>query len=275
MTYRLLAMDLDGTLIGNDLLLSERVKRAVARAAAAGVRPALATGRMFRASLPFARELAITAPLICYQGALIREVEGDRVLYHQPVPLELARDAIAAAQARGLVALGYIDDWCYAGQDTPEAQFYARHSRVQPRFVGDLLAWLQEPPTKIVVVSTAEQTDANVAEFRRRFGERLNVTKSYPLFTEIIHPEVSKGRALARLAELLGVGREEVAAIGDNLNDLDMLEYAGLGIAMGGSAALVQQQADWVCPPEAEDGVAVAIEERILAGATGGIAARA
>lgn len=275
LTYKLLAMDLDGTLIGNDLLLSDRVKAAVARAQAAGVQAALATGRMFRASLPYAQELGISTPLICYQGALVRDVRDDTVLYHQPVPLDAAKEAIAEAEQRGLVALGYVDDWCYTSKDTPEAQFYGRHSRVQPRFVGDLRAWLSVPPTKLVIVSTAEQTDANVAHFRQVFGNRLNVTKSYPLFTEIIHPEVSKGRALARLAAILGVAREEVAAIGDNLNDLDMITYAGLGIAMGNGAASVREVAAWVCPPEAEDGVAVAIEERILAEEPGGVAAGA
>jgi len=275
LAYKLLALDLDGTLIGNDLLVSDRVKGAVARAEAAGVRVALATGRMYRASLPYAHELAIITPLICYQGALVRGVDNDDVIFHQPVPLESAREAIAEANRLGFVILGYVDDWCYASQDSPEAQFYARHSRVQPRFVGDLLAWLTTAPTKLVIVSTAEQTDVNVAHFRERFGDRLNVTKSYPLFTEIIHPEVSKGRALARLAELVGATRDEVAAVGDNLNDLDMLVYAGLGIAMGNAAPDVKAQADWVCPPEADDGVAVAIEERILAGIPDGVAAGA
>lgn len=274
MAYKLLAMDLDGTLIGNDLLLSERVKRAVARAQAAGVRAVLATGRMVRATLPYAQELGVTAPLICYQGALMRDIAADRTLYEQPVPQDLARQAIAEAEGRGLVALGYVDDWVYAGKDTPEAQFYGRHSRVQPRLVGELLDWLHTPLTKIVVVSTAEQTDANVAHFRERFGNQLNVTKSYPLFTEIIHPDVSKGRALARLAEHLGIRREEIVAIGDNLNDLDMIEYAGLGIAMGGGSPAVQERADWVCPPESEDGVAVAIEERVLTEAPDAVAAR-
>lgn len=267
MVYRLLAMDLDGTLIGNDLLISDRVKRAVAAAQAAGVQAALATGRMFRATLPFARELSITTPAICYQGAMVHEIDGDGILFHQPVPLDAAHDAIAEAEARGFVALGYVDDWCYAGKDSPEAQFYARHSRVQPRFVGELLDWLQTPPTKIVIVSTAEQTDANVAYFRERFGARLNITKSYPLFTEIIHPDVSKGHALARLAERLGIAREEVVAIGDNLNDLDMIQYAGFGIAMGNGADAVKQAARWICPTEADDGVAVAIEEKVLAAA--------
>ncbi|HEV7215304.1 MAG TPA: Cof-type HAD-IIB family hydrolase [Chloroflexota bacterium] len=272
--YKLLAMDLDGTLIGNDLLISERVKRAVAAAEAAGVWAALATGRMFRATLPFARTLGITTPAICYQGAMVHNIEGDGIIYEQPVPLAAAREAVAEAQARGFVTLAYVDDWCYAGKDSPEAQFYARHSRIQPRFVGELLDWLETPPTKLVIVSTAEQTDANVAQFRQIFGSRLNVTKSYPLFTEIIHPDVSKGRALARLAERLGVAREEVVAIGDNLNDLDMIEYAGLGIAMGNGAPAVRQAAGWTCPTQAEDGVAVAIEERILAEAPRAAAAR-
>ncbi len=264
MTYKLLAMDLDGTLIGNDLVISDRVQRAVAQAASAGVRPTLATGRMFQASMPFASLLKITAPLICYQGAMIRDPVSGETLFHLPVPLDAAREAIAEAERLGHVALGYVDDWVYAGPDSPEARFYAKHSQVQPRFVGNLLDWLKEPPTKLVIVTTEDQTDANVRHFRELFGSRLNVTKSYPLFTEVIHPSVSKGAALARLAELLQVEQAEVVALGDNLNDQDMVAYAGLGIAMGNGASSVKAVAKWVTASQADDGVAVAIEQRVL-----------
>ncbi|MCL4543787.1 MAG: Cof-type HAD-IIB family hydrolase [Chloroflexi bacterium] len=263
--YKLLAMDLDGTLIGNNLVLSERVKTAVGAAASTGITPVLATGRMFRATLPFAQQLHITAPAICYQGAMVHSIEPDEILFHQPVPLDLAKEAVREAQERGFVALGYLDDWVYAGPDTPEARFYARHSRVEPRFVGDLLAWLTQPPTKLVIISKEEETDGNVAYFRQRFAGQLYVTKSYPLFTEIVHRDVSKGRALMHLTQRLGASQDEVVAIGDNLNDLDMIEYAGLGIAMGGAPSVVKQAARWVAPSQAEDGVAVAIEQFLLA----------
>ena len=263
--YKLLAMDLDGTLIGNDLILSPRVRHAVSAARAQGITAILATGRMFRATLPFARELGITAPAICYQGAMIHSIIPCTMLFHEPVPLDLARETIRTAQDRGFAVLSYLNDWVYAGADSPEARFYARHSRVEPRFVGDLLQWLTYPPTKLVIVNENEdQTDENVAYFRHHFASKLNITKSYPLFTEIVHRDVSKGHALKELSHQLGIKQQEIIAIGDNLNDLDMIAYAGLGIAMGQSAPAVQQIAKWVAPPQHEDGVAAAIEHFLL-----------
>lgn len=261
MKYKLIALDLDGTLIGADLRLSAATRAAVAAAESRGATVTLATGRMFKATLPFARELDLTSPLICYQGALVKDPLSGEVLFHRPIPLHLARKAIAVVQALGRHVNVYVDDELYVARLTPEAEAYITHSRVEAHAVGDLLKFLQVEPTKIVVVCQPEATDGVVATLHRKLGESLLVVKSHPIFCEIANLGCGKGQALAHLASHLGVEREETVAIGDNLNDVDMIEWAGWGIAMGHSPPELLAVADAVTGSLAEDGAAKAIEE--------------
>lgn len=264
MTFRLLAMDLDGTVIGNDLVISQRVKDAVGRAIEAGLIVTLATGRMFQGTRKFAQQLGIAQPVICYQGAMIRHTVTGELWYHEPVPLEQAKEVIALAEGQGKTVIGFVDDQCYVSRETDESRFYHHHAGVRPEPVGDLKAWLPEAPTKVLIITPKEQTDETVAFFKERFQDTLFVTRSYPLFTELTRLGVSKGKAMTQLCGRLGVPREDVIAIGDNLNDLDMIQFAGFGIAMGNGAPPVQAAAAYVAPTQADDGVAEAILGHIL-----------
>lgn len=257
-------MDLDGTVIGNDLVISQPVKDAVRRAVESGLIVTLATGRMFQGTRRFAQELSIAQPVICYQGAMIRHTITGELWYHDPVPLEQAQEVIALAESQGKTVIGFVDDQCYVSRENDESQFYHRHSGVRPEPVGDLGAWLPEAPTKVLIITPKEQTDETVAFFRERFKDSLFVTRSYPLFTELTRLGVSKGKAMGQLCERLGLSRDEVIAIGDNLNDLDMIQFAGYGIAMGNGASPVQAAAAYVAPTQADDGVAEAIVGHIL-----------
>ncbi|MHB8619997.1 MAG: Cof-type HAD-IIB family hydrolase [Chloroflexota bacterium] len=262
---KLIALDLDGTLIGHDLEVSRRNRRAIRKAQEAGVLVSICTGRMFQATLPFARRLRITTPLICYQGAWIGDpVSGER-LFHQPVPLDLAREVVGIGQGRGYTVQAYVDDAFYVDRVTPEARIYEGISLVKARPVGNLLEFLHQPPTKVVIVTDEQTTMSLVPELAGRFGEKLFITRSYPLFTEAVHPSVSKGLALARLAELCGVDLAETMAVGDNLNDYQLVQAAGFGVAMGNAAPEVKSIAQHVTASVAEDGVAEAIERFVLA----------
>lgn len=262
--YKLVVLDLDGTLIGKDLILSPQSKEVIARSMEVGARVTLATGRMFQATVPFARELGIREPLICYQGALIKDMLTGEVLYHQPVPLALAREVIRIVQGWGLHINVYLDDELFVEKETPEARRYGEISRVAIHAVGDLLAFLQRDPTKIVIVSEEEAIDRILPELRRHFEKRLYITKSYPIFAEVAHPECSKGEALEFLAHHYGIRQEETLAVGDSPNDLEMIVWAGLGVAMGNASPEVIAAADWVTAPLAGDGVAVALREFVL-----------
>ena len=246
MKYKLIALDLDGTLIGRDLRLSGNTKTAVASALSQGVMVTLATGRMFKATLPYARKLNLSTPLICYQGALIQDpLTGER-LFHRAIPLDLARKAIKVIQELGRHLNVYVDDELYVAKLTPEAEAYTSHSRVEAHAVGDLIEFLKVGPTKIVVVCQSDVTDGVVATLQQHLGQDLLVVKSFPIFCEIANLGCGKGQALAYLANHLGVQRAETVAIGDNLNDIDMLEWAGLGIAMGHSPKELLAVADMV-----------------------------
>ncbi len=265
-SYRLVAIDLDGTLIDRRLTIAPRVQEAIRAVQERGVTVTLASGRMFAATLPFAQQLKITAPLICYQGALVRHPVTGETFFHVPVPQDLAMEVAALAKAKGVQVNAFVDDRLYIERLTPEAQSYIDLARVEPHFVSDLIALLaSNPPTKLVLVNLDEgKTDGLLAELSAHFARRLAITKSYPFYTEVIHPDVSKGRALAQLARQLGIPQKEVLAIGDNLNDLSLVEYAGLGVAMGNAAPQVKAAADYVTATLEEDGVAQALELFIL-----------
>ena len=267
---RLIAIDLDGTLFGEDLVISPANRAAIAAAQARGVAVTLATGRMFRSARPYARDLGITTPLICYQGALIRDPVTEATLFHRPLAQPLAREVIALVQAQGLHPNVYLDDTLYADALNPGTEFYSRLNGGLPIHpVGDLTAFLRRrggDPTKLSVVLADEPaTDALVAELHAHFGDRLYATKSYPIFAEALNATVDKGRALRTLAAHLGIAPEETLAIGDGSNDLPLLQAAGIGVAMGQAHATVRAAAHHVTSPLAEDGVAAAITRFVLA----------
>ncbi len=261
MTYRLVVCDLDGTLIGHDLMLSPHTKQAVRRLKDAGIEVTIATGRMFRASLIFAQELDIRLPFICYQGAMIKHPLTKETLYHRPLPSSLAQKVAEAVLHMGLHLNAYVNDELFVEELNEEAEAYSRLAQVPVQAVGNLLTFLDgKEPTKLVVVSDESTTKQLVGLFRQRFGPALYVTQSFPNFCEFANPECSKGKALARLCSTLDIAREETVAIGDNPNDLDMVEWAGLGIAMANAPSHVKAIADYITGSFEEEGAAQALE---------------
>lgn len=269
MSIKLLALDLDGTVFGDDLVVSKRVLRAIKAAQDQGVVVTIATGRMFRSAREVAADLQIAQPLICYQGALVAHSSSGEVLYHRTIPQQLARGVVADAAGRAIHLNFYLNDRIYVSRSTPEALFYSRINRDMPiEEVGDLLVWLDRQggaePTKLVLVTDPEQTDATLALFSELYSHHLQVTKSHPRFTEFTNIECSKGRALAFLASYCGVEREEVMAIGDGHNDLDMISWAGYGVAMSTSPRVVLDAARVITGTLADDGAAEVIEKLVL-----------
>jgi len=264
--YKLIAADLDGTLMARDAVLSPKVKDAVRRAMEKGVRFTIATGRAFGSALPFAQELGVNAPLICYQGGLIKDHLNGRVIYKQSLPLPLAQELIRFTRQRGLHLNVYVDDGrAYAERMTPEARYYTRIAKAAVYPVGDMLAFLDRDPMKFIIVLSDEgATKPLIAELGALFSGRMRFVRSYPRFAEGIPLDVSKGHALARLADHLGLPLGETIGIGDNDNDLELVEWAGLGVAMGNASPAVKAAADYIAPPVDEEGVIEVIERFIL-----------
>lgn len=262
--YRMLAIDLDDTLLNCQLKITPLTKEYIQRARDAGVHVTLATGRMFRSALPYARELGLDLPLITYQGALVKEAISEEEILHLPVPLKLAQEVIQWVKGLGLHINVYVNDNLYVEKLTPEAETYRRISGVAAYQVGDLLGFLQQDPTKILVVGNEVTLDNLWQEMGQHFGKSLHITKSKPHFLEFSHPMATKGHALDILAQRWKLTRDQIIAIGDSYNDLEMVEYAGLGVIMGNACEIVKAKADYVTCSNDEDGVAEVIRKFIL-----------
>lgn len=262
----LVACDLDGTLLASDLVIRERTRAAIGATRAAGVRVVIVTGRMFRSALPYAQAAGIDDPLVCYQGAVVADPRTREFLRHEPIPVPLARETIAAVQETGFTLNAYVDDELYVAEVTPEAERYAVFQNLPIHAVGDLLAWLPAPPTKLVAVGTPAEMDALKVSMKARFDGRLHVSKSLPIFLEFSREGITKASGLEFLAGRLGIPAGRVVAFGDAENDAELLQWAGYGVAVADADEGVRALADLVCPSAEEEGVAQVLEAMLERG---------
>lgn len=256
MSFKMLALDLDDTLLNEHYDISAENAAAIRQAADSGVLVTLATGRMYRSALPYALQLGIDLPLITYHGALIKTVKSGETLYHQPVPLDSAREIIALAANRDYHINAYIDDELYVAGENEYSDYYKNIARVRVNAVGDLVNFLPKSPTKLTIVGRSVSLDKIKKELTDRYGEQLSIAISRPDFLEITDCQATKGRALDFLAKRHNIRREEVAAVGDSYNDLDMLIYAGIGVAVANAREEVKAVADVITGTNVSHGVA-------------------
>jgi Cof subfamily protein (haloacid dehalogenase superfamily) len=259
-TPRAIACDLDRTLIGEDAVLRPRTRAALVGARDAGIHVIVATGRMYRSVRPYVVEAGLTDPLVCYQGAVVADPASGEFLRHEPIPLALAREAVAAVEDAGYGLNTYVADELYVAAETPEAKRYAEFQHIPIHVVGPLLDWLAEPPTKLVVIGDPGELDVLEANLKGRFGRRLYISKSLPYFLELAAPGVTKGSGLAFVADRLGFTAEETVAFGDGENDVELLEWAGASVAVANAHPRARAAADIVAPSVDEEGVAQVIE---------------
>jgi Cof subfamily protein (haloacid dehalogenase superfamily) len=263
---RLLALDLDGTLMDDDMAIrSSRVRRAIAAAQEHGVVVTLATGRMFDFTLPVARELGITAPLICYQGGMIQAPDSDAPLYRATMDPALVREVLEQRIEHGWHFVLYADGDVFLDERRHPDSFYRD-------MLGERLVWTEDlgsvlerhEPVKFLVFVEPHETAGVERALRQKFEGQMEITRSHSLIVEGNPLGVSKGDALRRLAAYLDVPQSQVMAVGDQDNDASMIAWAGLGVAMDNGSPAVKAVADWIAPPLAKDGAAVAIERFIL-----------
>jgi Cof subfamily protein (haloacid dehalogenase superfamily) len=225
-----------------------------------GVPFIVVTGRMFRSVRPYLDQAGITDPVVCYQGALVADPATGDFLRHVPIPLELAREALAAFAAERVHVNCYVGDQLYVADVNEYARRYADFQSIPVTPVGPLGDWLTEPPTKLVAVDDPDRIAALAETLRGRFDGRLFVSTSLPIFLELASPEVSKGSGMEFVADRLAFAAERAVAFGDGENDVELLEWAGYGIAVADAHARLKAVADWTCPGPNEAGVAAVLE---------------
>lgn len=262
MAYKLVAIDLDGTLLDPDLQISPRNVAVIRDAIAANIIVTLSTGRMFAAALPFARLLQLDVPLITCNGAAVICAETKKIYYEVPLPSDLVLSIITEAQRRKMTVSIYTVDDIFVAETGDNVNIHARidNAEVKPADLAEVAA-----ERKIIkILLTSPNLYADTEQMHSLYGARTTFYFSLPWFTEIVAQGVNKGAALKTLGNVFGVSSAEMIAIGDNYNDLPMLEYAGLGVAMGNASVELKEQADFVTRRHDDDGVADVIEKFIL-----------
>jgi Cof subfamily protein (haloacid dehalogenase superfamily) len=263
---KLVAFDLDGTLLGEELLLRPRVVKAIRAMRARGIDGCIVTGRMYRSALPFARELKFTAPIVCYQGAAVIDPQTDEVLHDVPLPNGEALLVEEYARSHGLHVQLYANDRYYCEQLNRYVELYAKISGVEPVVVSSLKRQFEEwGATKACIIAEPDVVLEHLPRVQALLGDRAYVTRSIAYFLEIMNANVNKGESLRIVAQRLGIGMPDVMAIGDSWNDAPLLEAAGFGVAMGSAPAELRSVADAVVADVANDGVAEALERFVLA----------
>ena len=259
--FGLIALDLDHTLLQDDGTISPYTKAVLTRCKNAGIAITLATGRMYCSALPFAQQLQLDIPLITYQGALVKYVDG-RTISHYPLANDLARDVIACLQAMHMPINLYERDQLYLTHFNELTLRYAENIKVKPLPWPDDLSHTN--PTKLVVLAEPEAIQTSMMILTEQFGSQINLTRSSETFLEISHPLATKGTALNQMIQRLGITKEQVIAIGDNYNDMDMIEWAGCGVAMGNAIPPLKPLADFVTEDNNHDGVGKALARLVL-----------
>lgn len=266
MPVKLVALDLDDTLLDCGLRISPRCIQTIQAVRKQGVIATIATGRMFKSVLPYARQLEMDVPLITYQGAWVKNSLSGEVLYYRPVDRELARAVFEFFDCCGVHYHSYFDDNLCMENLTEEGRYYAQIAGVKPVIVDNLYAELENrEPFKIMGITFNEKMLLDMElSLKNRFGRELYITRSKPNFLEVMNRQATKADALQVVAEHYGIDRSNVMAIGDSYNDMDMLEWAGLGVAMGNAPKDVKEAADYVTTSNEEEGVAEALRRFVL-----------
>ena len=214
--------------------------------------------------LPLATTLGMTAPLICYQGGWVYDIRTGRTLHKSTLPVSLAHEIVAWAQPFGWDISVYMDEEIYLQTLHRTPEFYDRWFGLPWHQVHNLIQAMTRDPEKILFTGEPETCNAIHASLSAQFGERIQVLRTHDLFVELVPHGTSKGKALAWLANDMGIRQDEVIAVGDSENDLSMVRWAGLGIAMGNAVSEVKAAARWQAPSVDDDGAAVVLEQFIL-----------
>jgi len=266
----LVAADLDGTLVDRAVAWADGLPEALAGVRAAGVPTVVCTGRMLQSVQRVAARLGITkGPVVCYQGALVADIGTGEWWRHTPMDGDAAAEVVRHVRSLGRQLNAYIDDRLYVEELTPWARRYADHVEVGIESVPDLEAEVRRrPPTKLVLVTSVDDVDAILPDLQERWAGRLYVVRSQPEYIEFADASVSKSGALAWLCDRLGLAREGVVTLGDGMNDVDMLRWAGLGVAVAEAAQPVRDAADIVVPRARVPALLRALAERAQGGST-------
>lgn len=276
MKYKLVCIDMDGTLLNKKKKVSEFTKETLKKAHGMGVHIVITTGRIYNNAAYFSDVIGVKSPVIAGNGAIIREKDRDEVIFKNTINPEDGRKILEIARKYKITPHFHTHNNIYLGSSLHRFfvdMFISRplpeELKVGVHYVNSMALWekvLEKHKGEFVKCIMVHQSPSRLKKARMELEKisGLHVMSSGKYNLEIVNKDVSKGKAVEMLAKYYNISREEVICIGDNENDLSMIEYAGLGIAMGNSIQLLKDKADYITDSNDKDGVAKAIEKFIL-----------
>ncbi len=274
MKYKLLALDIDGTLLNSQSALTPRTKAAILRVREKeDVTVVLATGRRLTNTWPFVDDLALTAPVVVHNGVVVFDPQEGRTIHQRGIDMACAQDIVDKLDSLGI---NYV---VYTGESAGERVIAPAGSWEEPEelltyYLGERAEFVEKValstnPVRISLIDRVAKVDTFYESFARVYGDSMNAMlfgteRNVWRGIEIIPGDCNKGAGVAFVAESLGVQSGEVMAIGDNVNDIEMILWAGLGIAMENGSLLLKEKAQIIAPSHDHDGVARMIEEFLL-----------
>lgn len=264
MTYKLMAVDIDGTLLNSQGVLTEETKKAIISGVERGLIFTISTGRPIQGVEYLNRMLNLDLPFITYNGAMVVMGKSKEILYEQRLSAENANRIMELGKEFGTTIIIWSDNKLFVTELNEKVQEYKGISNVEPIVVKDLHELLKTGVTKILWYDEIDKIEKYQSELGKYLSDSVNFHTSRPMFLEFVDKNASKAIAMERLGEHFGIKRSEMIAVGDGYNDLSMIEYAGLGVAMANSKDEIKEKADFVTLSNDEDGVAHVINKFIL-----------
>ena len=261
MPYKLIALDIDGTIRDREQPVSQRTIEAVQRARTMGAVVTVVTGRMFQSALKAVGDLELSTPIVAFQGAVIADPLSHEIIWHQPLTEKMVEAVLTALGEWDFEIVAHCGDDVFLNRTSEWGDEYSVRNGVAVKVVGDLRLIAGMGVTRLVAVGPEDAVAELADVMNTQFGSSLQIARTLPFFCEILHPNASKAKALTKLCDCLGILASEVVAFGNGLEDLPVLEWAGLGFAVSDGHPELLERVQRLAGPLGEDGVAQVIED--------------
>ncbi|MBQ1234434.1 MAG: HAD family phosphatase [Oscillospiraceae bacterium] len=263
MNYRLMAVDMDGTLLNSENQITPVTEAAIKQAMEKGLKFTLCTGRPLQGVLRYVEQLQLDCPIITYNGAMIVHSGSGEVLFSQNMDSDEARRVWDIADKAGMAVFVWSAGELFARAPGEKVAFYEEITKTKAKEIVDFEELVQRGVTKLLWYDEPKSLDGWVDDLKGAGFEKTTFTKSRAYFLEFFSAYTSKAVAMEKLGEYYGIDKSEMIAVGDQTNDLPMIEYAGLGVAMGNAVDAVKAVAGYITDTNENDGVAKVIEKFI------------
>ncbi len=268
MDYKMIVLDLDGTLTNREKKITPHTKEVLMEAQERGKIVILASGRPAYGVVPLARELQLEkygGYILAYNGGIIMNCKTDQVVFGKQLPVEANRTIAQLAEDHGVDILTYEGARIIASNgECPYTKLESRINHLEIQQVDSFKDYVTFPVPKFLMADDGDYLALVEPKVKAALGKNFSVYRSEPFFLEILPKGIDKAKSLERLLEILGIPREQMIACGDGYNDLSMIQYAGLGVAMGNGVLPVRKAADYITLSNEEDGVAHVVEKFML-----------